>query len=504
MQPVDSSRAPKPDNMLRRSPLTAPPAAGDDARTPALAAFVELPSAEVRLAAAAVLVEAWFGELALASKLLRADEADLFTIGPAPRADAPANPAYLGSGWGGGHVLVAPAEGGFALKLTPALRAELHTPAQRLALVADLGRVDAPLALPPDACVRIPCGEMTFELRAVEPTAPMPKPWLAARWRQEGRYTLGVGLALLVFMIVVGSIPSDPRSLSLDEIGVSHRYVATRILPPEITEPPPDKGTTTPGGGGSAAAAGPSGAAGTPKAKLSGTRRTIAGNAPKTAQEASARVLANPMLMLLDGTRAGDLGDVLSDKPAIGSELKTVMGDMKGTTLAEGYGVNGLGVQGTGRFGAGEGEAMLAGNGHGTIGVYGRGGNKGPGWGRGAGLLGRHIATTPEVIPAKATVRGALDKEIIRRIVRRNINQVRYCYDQALAKQPTLAGRLVVQFTVAPMGNVLAAVVGSTTLGSPAVESCVVAAVKRWEFPKPEGGGLVIVSYPFQLTPAGG
>src|SRR6266540_2556642 len=99
MQPVDSSRAPKPDNMLRRSPLTAPPAAGDDARTPALAAFVELPSAEVRLAAAAVLVEAWFGELALASKLLRADEADLFTIGPAPRADAPANPAYLGSGW---------------------------------------------------------------------------------------------------------------------------------------------------------------------------------------------------------------------------------------------------------------------------------------------------------------------------------------------------------------------------------------------------------------------
>ena len=29
-------------------------------------------------------------------------------------------------------------------------------------------------------------------------------------------------------------------------------------------------------------------------------------------------------------------------------------------------------------------------------------------------------------------------------------------------------------------------------------------AVRRWEFPKPLGGGIVIVSYPFVLTPAGG
>ena len=35
------------------------------------------------------------------------------------------------------------------------------------------------------------------------------------------------------------------------------------------------------------------------------------------------------------------------------------------------------------------------------------------------------------------------------------------------------------------------------------VENCTVQAVRRWEFPKPLGGGIVIVSYPFVLTPAG-
>ena len=102
-----------------------------------------------------------------------------------------------------------------------------------------------------------------------------------------------------------------------------------------------------------------------------------------------------------------------------------------------------------------------------------------------------------------ASVRGALNKEIIRRIVRRHINEVKYCYDQALARQPKLDGRMVAQFTIAGSGQVLASVVASSTLGSPAVEMCVTKAIMRWQFPAPEKGGLAIVSYPFQFSPAG-
>ena len=110
----------------------------------------------------------------------------------------------------------------------------------------------------------------------------------------------------------------------------------------------------------------------------------------------------------------------------------------------------------------------------------------------------------PDPILGIASVRGSLDKEIIRRIVRRHLNEVRYCYEQALPRHPSLAGRMVVQFTIAPTGQVLASYRQSSTLSSLAVESCVISAVKRWEFPKPDGGGLVIVSYPFQFSPAGG
>ena len=62
----------------------------------------------------------------------------------------------------------------------------------------------------------------------------------------------------------------------------------------------------------------------------------------------------------------------------------------------------------------------------------------------------------------------------------------------------------LVRFAIAPAGQVLSAVVESSTLGNPRVELCTAQAVRRWEFPKPTGGGMVMVSYPFVMSPAGG
>jgi len=105
---------------------------------------------------------------------------------------------------------------------------------------------------------------------------------------------------------------------------------------------------------------------------------------------------------------------------------------------------------------------------------------------------------------APNAVRGSLDKEIIRRIIRRHINEVKFCYEQELTKKPQLGGRIMVQFTIAASGQVIASVLQNSTMGNAKVENCTVQAVRRWEFPKPLGGGIVIVSYPFVLTPAGG
>lgn len=109
-------------------------------------------------------------------------------------------------------------------------------------------------------------------------------------------------------------------------------------------------------------------------------------------------------------------------------------------------------------------------------------------------------APKPGVRQASATVKGAMDKDIIRRIVRAHINEIRLCFNQGLAKDPTLEGRVTIQFTIGPDGTVPVAVVQDSNLTDPKVAQCMAKAVKRWKFPKPDGGGNVVVTYPFVLT----
>jgi hypothetical protein len=95
-----------------------------------------------------------------------------------------------------------------------------------------------------------------------------------------------------------------------------------------------------------------------------------------------------------------------------------------------------------------------------------------------------------------------MDKNVIRRIIRRHINEVRFCYEQELARKPDLGGRVQLQFTIAGSGQVVASALENSTIRNTQVENCIVAAVRRWEFPRPLDGGNVIVSHLFVLTPA--
>ena len=98
--------------------------------------------------------------------------------------------------------------------------------------------------------------------------------------------------------------------------------------------------------------------------------------------------------------------------------------------------------------------------------------------------------------------RGSLDKEVIRQVIRGHIHEVKDCYERGMVTNPELSGRVSIQFTVSGTGQVIASVVQSSDLKSPDVEQCIAQAVRRWRFPKPEGGGIVIVTYPFLLRSA--
>jgi Ca-activated chloride channel family protein len=154
-------------------------------------------------------------------------------------------------------------------------------------------------------------------------------------------------------------------------------------------------------------------------------------------------------------------------------------------TPAKGFG--GLGLSGNGRGGVGKAEA-----------ISGLGSGAGAGYGKGAGDLGRETqAKKPSVVPRQPTVRGSLDKEIVRRVVRQHRKQIKYCYEKELQASPKLSGTVVVRFVIDAGGNVTAASIKETTLGDSAVESCLLRVIRRWVFPRPKGGGVVIVNYPF-------
>lgn len=189
---------------------------------------------------------------------------------------------------------------------------------------------------------------------------------------------------------------------------------------------------------------------------------------------------------------------------AVGDDDEDVWGGLSGSEVGEAYGVGGLGLVGTGRGGGGTSEGTI---GLGNTGLIGKGGGggTGSGYGRGSGAgFGGRGRRVPRVRQGKATVSGALDKDIIRRIVRAHINEVRHCYNQGLARAEDLSGTLTVDFTINANGRVAEAEEASTTVPDRRVNRCIVKAVKRWKFPKPRGGGSVEVSYPFVLGDGGG
>ena len=188
------------------------------------------------------------------------------------------------------------------------------------------------------------------------------------------------------------------------------------------------------------------------------------------------------VLGILRGRGGSQLASVFGRDSALGgsaagTDANDAMGGLIGSQIGESYGIGGMGT-------------------------IGKGGAGGAGYGRGSAIGGRR-ARAPRVRLSTAVVRGALDSSLIRRVVRRHINEVKFCYQRELQSRPSLSGRVTVRFTIGSTGKVLRSKISRTTLHNANVERCIARAVRRWSFPMPPGGGIVIVSYPFALHPAG-
>lgn len=92
---------------------------------------------------------------------------------------------------------------------------------------------------------------------------------------------------------------------------------------------------------------------------------------------------------------------------------------------------------------------------------------------------------------------GGLDKALIAAVVQANLGQIKHCYEKQLIVDPNIFGKVVAGWTINKDGLVSVTSVKKSTMNNKAVENCILGKIKNWNFPKPKGGGQVLVSYPF-------
>ncbi len=100
-----------------------------------------------------------------------------------------------------------------------------------------------------------------------------------------------------------------------------------------------------------------------------------------------------------------------------------------------------------------------------------------------------------------AEVDGSVDSKSISKIVKRNASAVKRCYEKGLLANPNLKGKVSVTIMINMRGRVESVDIVANTLGDASVTNCIKGVVRRWRFPKPDGGPAS-VTFPFVFSPS--
>lgn len=319
---------------------------------------------------------------------------------------------------------------------------------------------------------------------------------------------VGGALGLAGIMLIMASlVPPSTSALSMQHIDQSSRLVAA-LMQPELLEVEEIEPETNNGAEGGERHEGDEGEMGELNAPETNRRYGVEGPRDNQdehlAQENAEEMVRNAGVLGTLRTLTGSWDTPTSPfgrETALGSDPMNALGALMGDTLGSNGGFGGLGFHGTGRGAGGTGLGTI---GLDTIGTLGRGSCRDGDdcdYGRGTSQLRRHVSRVPElrITGGDATANGGLPKEVIRRVVRRHHNEVKFCYEQGLAQREDLEGRVSTRFLISPTGAVTTAFVQSSSLNHQQTEQCISQAVQRWTFPAPDNGGVVSVTYPFML-----
>lgn len=97
---------------------------------------------------------------------------------------------------------------------------------------------------------------------------------------------------------------------------------------------------------------------------------------------------------------------------------------------------------------------------------------------------------------------SSIEKETFKAIIRRQQNEVKFCYERELQEKPNLAGTITVSWLVTELGRVTEAEVTEDTMKDAAVVRCILRRVQRWRFP--ESSQTTAISFPWVFVAVDG
>ncbi|MBI3185606.1 MAG: adventurous gliding motility protein GltG [Myxococcales bacterium] len=438
-----------------------------------------------------------WGDQMVGEYFLKPGVAATFTVGSAPGVHF-----LMGDSKFGGpkfEVVKADAQG-YVLRFTQKMKGELHRGDKvmelRHAVESRIASSDGDgygISLQSDDFACVDLGGVTLEVFF----QPVPKPVLVPLTESIDFTALNIFLVMF-FLGALFVISALNRELEgdeyLDELSSNHARIAKLIIkPPEIQKNPLLEKLAKQKQEQGEMAAKHRGDEGQMGRKDAPKRSAHAAPKGDPNNKDQARMLAQKIF----GSGGGGISTIFGHN-GLGGELKAAMGNMFGAAPGDAHGFGGLGLRGTGSGGGGVGDTI----GIGGIGTKGRGGGTGS-YGSGVGVLGGKKGVDIGITSSEPMVMGSLDKELIRQVIRANRQKFLYCYESQLTRFPKLQGKVAVKFVISASGSVASSQVAQSTANNAELETCVAGRMRTLVFPKPKGGGVVIVTYPFIFKPSG-
>jgi hypothetical protein len=347
------------------------------------------------------------------------------------------------------------------------------------------GGVTRPIPLSDRARGKVTVGGTTVLFQLLRPPAPQPRPQLPISIRR--RVTAEIDrwfaaalafTALLHIAFVVYLRQVDwPRRPSLEEI--PDRFIRQVV---RVPRPAPPRSAPA---GRAARAPTPAPATHAPAAAARPIRP-----APRSRDALEAEVRRIGLIPILTA-RGPDGSSAISDVLSAGAVDRPLEDALRG--------VGGVAVASTGSLRG----LHPAGSGHGKVAtpddLRGQAGIHAP---RGVGPVAERDVASRLEVDRPVIEGGRADLEAITREIRARRKAIAACYERALKQKPTLAGKLVVRFSIAAAGTVSAVDIDDDTLGAPEVGACVRALVSRWRF-APPAEAPVELSFPFVFQAGG-